>query len=107
MESLNCSSRFFYLPEILFLTNQIILFICRHGDYTKNATCGYDHEHHEEKQDFLKHLEDNKVPDIANHIDGLEFNRILRVSVLSPSHNQYKSITIRSLFLSSLAQTFL
>ncbi|XP_065371221.1 disintegrin and metalloproteinase domain-containing protein 9 [Calliphora vicina] len=53
-------------------------FLYRHGDFTKNNTCGYDHEHHEEKQDFLKHLEDNKVPDIANHIDGLEFNRILR-----------------------------
>ncbi|XP_037811310.1 disintegrin and metalloproteinase domain-containing protein 9 [Lucilia sericata] len=53
-------------------------FLYRHGDFTKNTTCGYDHEHHEEKQDFLKNLEDNKVPDIANHIDGLEFNRILR-----------------------------
>ncbi|TMW45076.1 hypothetical protein DOY81_009845, partial [Sarcophaga bullata] len=55
-------------------------YLYRHADFTKNATCGYDHEHHAEKLDFLKNLENNKLPDIANHIDGFEFNRILRVT---------------------------
>lgn len=66
----------------------ISLIYFRHGDFKKNATCGYDHEHNEEKQDFLKNLEDNKLPHIANHLDGLEFNRILRVRLeITPCNN--------------------
>ncbi|XP_058977913.1 disintegrin and metalloproteinase domain-containing protein adm-2 isoform X2 [Musca domestica] len=58
------------------LEDEHLLF--RHSDFTKNATCGYDHDHQHEKEDFLQKVADNKVPHVANHIDGAEFNRILR-----------------------------
>ncbi|XP_075148734.1 disintegrin and metalloproteinase domain-containing protein meltrin [Haematobia irritans] len=58
------------------LEDEHLLF--RHSDFNKNATCGYDHDHHNEKEDFLQKVAENKVPHVANHIDGAEFNRILR-----------------------------
>ncbi|XP_059217905.1 disintegrin and metalloproteinase domain-containing protein 9 [Stomoxys calcitrans] len=58
------------------LEDEHLLF--RHSDFNKNATCGYDHDHHNEKEDFLQKVAENKVPNVVNHIDGAEFNRILR-----------------------------
>uniref|UniRef100_A0A1A9WS33 Peptidase M12B domain-containing protein n=1 Tax=Glossina brevipalpis TaxID=37001 RepID=A0A1A9WS33_9MUSC len=45
----------------------------------KNTSCGYDHEHYDEKQAFAKNAAGSVDDAIArNRIDGSEFNRILR-----------------------------
>ncbi|KAL9893703.1 disintegrin and metalloproteinase domain-containing protein meltrin isoform 1-T2 [Glossina fuscipes fuscipes] len=59
------------------LHDQHLLF--RQSDLlNKNTSCGYDHDHYDEKQAFLKNAAGNVDAMTLNRIDGPEFNRILR-----------------------------
>lgn len=52
----------------------------------KNTSCGYDHDHYDEKQAFLKNAAGSVDAITLNRIDGSEFNRILRVSFFCSVH---------------------